>query len=57
MKNIGRGMQLFYEEHDGRTNLAVGGTLEEPEFYEFGDNMKETLWNFDYSDNLSDLEE
>jgi len=57
MENIGRGMQLFYEEHDGRTNLTVGGTLEEPEFYEFGDNMKETLWNFDYSGDLSDLEE
>jgi hypothetical protein len=55
MENIGRGMQLFYEEHDGRTNLAVGGTLEEPEFYEFGDGLKETLWNFEYDD-LSELE-
>jgi hypothetical protein len=55
MENIGRGMQLFYEEHDGRTNLAVGGTLEEPEFYEFSDGLKETLWNFEY-DSLAELE-
>ncbi|WP_436901196.1 twin-arginine translocation signal domain-containing protein [Halovenus halobia] len=55
MENIGRGMQLFYEEHTGRTNLAVGGTLEEPEFYQFPDGMKETLWNFEY-DSLSELE-
>jgi len=55
MENIGRGMQLFYEEHDGRTNLAVGGTLEQPEFYEFPDGMKDQLWSFDY-DSLQGLE-
>lgn len=55
MENIGRGVQLFYEERDLRTNLAVGGTLEEPEFYQFPDPMKETLWNFEY-DSLSELE-
>jgi hypothetical protein len=56
MGNIGRGMQLFYEEFDGRTNLAVGGTLEEPAFYEFPDGMKEKLWNFRYDGDLSELE-
>jgi hypothetical protein len=55
MENIGRGIQLFYENNDLRTNLAVGGTLEEPEFYEFSDGMKEKLWNFNY-DSLSELE-
>jgi hypothetical protein len=55
MENIGRGMQLFYEEHTGRTNLAVGGTLEKPAFYEFPDEMKEQLWNFEY-DSLAELE-
>lgn len=55
MENIGRGIQLFYEKNDLRTNLAVGGTLEQPEFYEFPDGMKEKLWNFNY-DSLSALE-
>jgi hypothetical protein len=55
MENVGRGVQLFYEEHDLRTNLAVGGTLEEPEFYEFSDGLKEKLWNFEY-DSLAELE-
>jgi hypothetical protein len=55
MGNIGRGMQLFYEEHTGRTNLAVGGTLEQPAFYQFPDDMKDTLWNFEY-DSLAELE-
>jgi hypothetical protein len=55
MENIGRGMQLFYEEYDGRSNLAVGGTLEEPEFYEFPDGMKDRLWNFEYN-SLAELE-
>jgi hypothetical protein len=55
MKNIGKGMQLFYEDRGGRANLAVGGTLTEPVFYEFPDDMKDTLWNFEYDD-LSELE-
>lgn len=55
MENIGRGIQLFYENNDLRTNLAVGGTLREPAFYEFPDGMKEKLWNFNY-DTLSSLE-
>jgi hypothetical protein len=57
MENIGRGIQLFYEDddHTGRTNLAVGGTLEQPEFYQFPDGSKETLWNLEY-DSLSELE-
>jgi hypothetical protein len=57
MENIGRCIQLFYEDddHTGRTNLAVGGTLEQPEFYQFPDGSKETLWNLEY-DSLSELE-
>lgn len=55
MRNIGKGMQLFYEEHTGRTNLAVGGTLQKPVFYEFPDEMKDRLWNFEY-DTLAELE-
>jgi hypothetical protein len=55
MENIGRGVQLFYDDRNLRSNLAVGGTLEEPEFYEFPDGMKDKLWNFEYDD-LSKLE-
>jgi len=54
MENIGRGMQLFYEEHGGRANLAVGGTLEEPEFYIFPDSNKDEAWKFKYDD-ISEL--
>jgi len=54
MENIGRGMQLFYEKFDGRSNLAVGGTLDTPEFYLFPDSEKETAWNFEYDD-ISEL--
>lgn len=54
MENVGRGMQLFYERFDGRSNLAVGGTLDTPEFYIFPDSMKETAWNFEYDD-ISEL--
>ena len=54
MENIGRGMQLFYEEHGGRANLAVGGTVEEPEFYVFPDSNKDEAWNFEYDD-ISEL--
>jgi hypothetical protein len=55
MENVGRGIQLFYENKDLRSNLAVGGTLEQPDFYEFPDGMKDKLWNFEYDD-LSQLE-
>lgn len=55
MENIGKGGQLFYEEYGGRANLAVGGTLAKPEFYEFPDGMKDRLWNFEY-DSLTELE-
>jgi hypothetical protein len=54
MENVGRGVQLFYETFDGRSNLAVGGTLDAPEFYLFPDSEKETAWNFEYDD-ISEL--
>ena len=54
MENVGRGMQLFYEMFDGRSNLAVGGRLDTPEFYIFPDSKKETAWNFEYDD-ISEL--
>ena len=54
MENIGKGVQLFYEEHGGRANLAVGGTVEEPEFYVFPDSNKDEAWNFEYDD-ISEL--
>jgi hypothetical protein len=54
MENIGKATQLFYEEHGGRANLAIGGTLEQPEFYKFADAKKEQAWNFNYDD-ISEL--
>lgn len=56
MVNIGRGMQLFYEDRGGTAGLAVGGTLEQPEFYEFDDQNEQTLWNFEYGGDLSAIE-
>jgi hypothetical protein len=41
MENIGKAMQLFYEEHGGRANLAIGGTLEQPDLYKFADAKKD----------------
>jgi hypothetical protein len=43
MENVGRSIQLFYENKDLRSNLAVGGALEQPSFYEFPDGMKDNL--------------
>jgi hypothetical protein len=56
MENIGRGIQLFYEDRGGTAGLAVGGTLEQPEFYEFDNENEQTLWNFEYGGDLSTLE-
>jgi hypothetical protein len=56
MRNIGRGMQLFYEDRGGSAGLAVGGTLESPEFYQIPADMRDNLWNFEYGGDLSELE-
>jgi len=53
-ESIGRGIQIFYEEHGMMAPLGLGGTVDEPAFYRLSiDKMKEA-WNTDY-EQLSEI--